>query len=75
MPMTLEERKAEIDQLVDRMASHYSQIGELQREIAGKLQAAADSHGAAVLLLLQDAIGKMLAAPLLAMPDKSPFKM
>jgi hypothetical protein len=75
MPMTLEEHKAEIDQLVERMASHYTQIADLQREIAEKLQAVANSHGEAVLPLLRDALGKMQAAALLALPDRSPFKM
>jgi len=75
MPMTLKESKAELDELVERVAEHFRQVRELQLEIGEKLKSANEAHGVAVLPWLVEYGRKMSAATLYATPIESLFKM
>jgi hypothetical protein len=75
MPMTLEEHKAEIDQLVDRIVGQFGQIRELQMEVGEKIAAAIAVHGNAAVPFLDDAIRKMKVGTLYALPTESNRQM
>jgi hypothetical protein len=75
MPMTLEEQKAYIELLTDLMTMHFNQIRSLQLSVGKTLEAAADANGPAAVPLVEDAIKKMKAAALCALPVESVYKM
>jgi hypothetical protein len=73
--MTLEERKAYIELLTDLMVMHFSQIRHLQLEIGRELDLAGEVYGPAAVPLVEDAVKKMKAAALYALPVESVHKM
>jgi hypothetical protein len=75
MPMTLEEHKAEINQLLALLVAHCKQVHQVQEEIGNMLKAAGDAHGLAAWPLVQDAVKQMKAAAVLALPIDSQFIM
>jgi len=75
MPMTLEERKTEIDQLLARFKEHVNQARDVQKEIGEMLNAAGETHGTAAWPLVEEAIRKMKVIALATLPVESVYKM
>jgi hypothetical protein len=75
MPMTLEQHKAYIELLTDFMVIHFNQIHDLQLRVGEALKEAGEAHGLSAVSLAEDAVKKIKAATLYALPVDFSFKM
>jgi hypothetical protein len=73
--MTLEESRAEINQLLALLVAHCKAVHQVQEEIGNMLKAVGDAFGMAAWPLVEDAVKQMQAAALLALPPESKFIM
>ncbi|HKN77120.1 MAG TPA: hypothetical protein VJW94_18225 [Candidatus Acidoferrum sp.] len=74
--MTLEQQKVYVEYLTDLMVIHFNQINSLQLSIGKALAEVGEAYGpAATVPLLDDAMKKLKAATLHALPVDFLFKM